>query len=59
MSETKSDSRPYEAPEVVEFGSIVDLTGHCSSGCGHDSWLHPDEYKASDLESDIECEEAS
>ncbi len=39
--------KQYTSPEFVDFGSIVAKTGHCSSGCDHDSVLHPDEFKSS------------
>lgn len=37
----------YTSPELVDFGSIVEKTGHCSSGCDHDSVVHTDEFKSS------------
>lgn len=40
----------YTTPELVRFGAIAALTGHCSDGCDHDSLLHPDEFKSTDTE---------
>lgn len=37
----------YVKPEAFELGSIVALTGHCTSGCDHDTLVHPNEYKSS------------
>ena len=42
-----TEKKAYETPEIAELGSIVESTGHCSSGCDHDSVLHPDEFKSS------------
>jgi hypothetical protein len=51
MSGTIKLVRTYSKPDLVHLGRVADHTGHCSSGCGHDSTLHPDEYnKATELE---------
>ena len=35
----------YVSPRIFDLGSLVDRTGHCSSGCEHDAVLHPEEFK--------------
>ena len=40
------EEKSYESPEIFAFGNLAEMTGHCSSGCGHDSPLvHPDEFE--------------
>lgn len=37
----------YLSPEIFDFGSVTERTGHCSDGCDHDApILHPDEHKS-------------
>jgi hypothetical protein len=48
-TETRSATRKaYAAPELIRFGTIRELTGHCSSGCNHDSNHANEFYKPPD-----------
>jgi hypothetical protein len=55
MNDNNQARRPYDTPEIVEFGSILELTGH-SFGCDIDSIVH-DQFKSSALESECGPEE--
>jgi len=35
----------YHKPDLMVLGRVADHTGHCTTGCDHDSRDHPDEYK--------------
>jgi len=35
----------FSTPQIVSLGKVTAMTGHCSSGCDHDSMLHPNEFK--------------
>jgi hypothetical protein len=40
--------KTYSTPDLVRFGTIRDLTGHCTTGCNHDSNHANEFYKPPD-----------
>jgi len=34
----------YGTPALIRLGAMSEVTGHCSKGCDHDSYVHQ-EYK--------------
>jgi hypothetical protein len=50
MSSKVEVVRPYSKPDLIGLGRVADHTGHCSTGCDHDSVVHPDEFKKAELE---------